>query len=82
MSPDGGPFQEPDEQQLLLIVDAENSNRIGHEKPAKKIFVYKRPIWWPWGAMTGCPRMRCLVCSWLVPGLARRRSAEHQGGAV
>jgi len=45
MSPDSGRFQEPDEPQLLLIVDAGASNRIGHEETANKIFVYERPIW-------------------------------------
>jgi hypothetical protein len=36
MSPDSGPFQEPDAPQLLLIVDAEDPNRIGHEQTANK----------------------------------------------
>jgi hypothetical protein len=63
MSPDSGPFQEPDEGQLLLIVDAGESHRIGHEETANKIFVYKRPIWCPWGAMIGCLRMGGLMRS-------------------
>ena len=45
MSSDSGSFQEPDEPQSLLIVDAGDSNRIGHEETANKIFVYERPIW-------------------------------------
>jgi hypothetical protein len=57
MGPDRGPFQEPDEPQLLLIVGAGDSDRFGHGETANKIFVYKRPIWWPWGAMIDCLRM-------------------------
>jgi hypothetical protein len=79
MKPGQCPFQEPDERQLLLIVDARDSHRIGHEETANKIFVYKRPIRWPWGAMTDCLRTRGRMRSWLVSGSLKSASLGLAG---